>query len=86
MAIILHKKHQKTSKLHKCLVALPQYNRIPINVLCAYAKTKTLNSYWFTKMDNVKLEQLTPILTIFWQLFMANILVIYKIENTHNGP
>ncbi len=38
---------------------LPQYNGIPVNVLCAYAKTETLNSYWSTNMDNVKLEQLT---------------------------
>ncbi len=41
---------------------LPQYNRIPVNVLCAHAKTKTLNSYWSTKMDNVKLELLQPII------------------------
>ena len=27
MAIILHKKHQKTSKLHKCLVAWPNLGK-----------------------------------------------------------
>jgi hypothetical protein len=38
-----------------------QYNRIPVNVLCAHVKHKTLTSYWFTKLDNVKLELLTTI-------------------------
>ncbi len=37
---------------------VPRYNRIPVNVLCAHAKHKTLTSYWSTKMDNVKLELL----------------------------
>ncbi len=37
----------------------PHSNRIPVIVLCAHAKPKTLISYWSTSMDNVKIELLT---------------------------
>jgi hypothetical protein len=40
-------------------LTVPQYNGIPVNVLCTHAKHKTLTFYWSTKMDNVKLELLT---------------------------
>ena len=40
MAIILHKKHQKTSKLHKCLVA----KMITGNIIYHYNKNEELTN------------------------------------------
>jgi hypothetical protein len=43
----------------RTVCTLPQYDGIPVIVLCAYATNITLNSYLATKMDHVIVELLT---------------------------